>query len=154
MGGRKCVKFTRLRRWSECTVYTQQVYLDQFCTNTSLYCVRVYCCHSSFVATVVGSLWWSVWKWRMRIENEDVFLGPQSLFIWKRNCSIAQWNVRCSAGLPFNCAYWNFGAVLFCSSVLPFLFLFSKFEELEVSQSVILNTCQWQTDKSIPCPIV
>ncbi len=109
---------------------------------------------SSFLATVVGSPWWSVWKWNMWNENEDVFLGPQSLFIWKRNCSSAQWNVSSSAGLPFNCTYYNFGAVLFCSSVLLFLFLFSKLEELEVSQSVILNTCQWQTDNSIQCPIL
>jgi hypothetical protein len=58
-----------------------------------------------------------------KCEKMKMFLGPQSLVIWKRNCSSAQWNVRCSAGLPFNCAYCNFGAVcsvvLFCSCSYP-----------------------------------
>jgi hypothetical protein len=36
----------------------------------------MYCGHSPFLASVDGSLWWSVVKWRMKMENvrqnEDV----------------------------------------------------------------------------------
>ncbi len=119
-----CVKFTRLRRWSECTVYTQQVFLNWFLRKyIPVWCTRVLL---SFLLPHHGDRFPVAeclkmeqrmgndngkWEWKMWNENEDVFLRPQSLFIWKRNCSSAQWNVRCSPGLPFNCAYCNFGAV-------------------------------------------
>jgi hypothetical protein len=120
-----CVKFTRLRRWSECTVYTQQVLKPVLYVHT-LY--GVWC--TAYVCTAVilpSSPRWTVPRGGVfKMENENgkcekmkMFLGPQSLVIWKRNCCSAQWNVRCSAGLPFNCAYCNFGAVLFCSYPYP-----------------------------------
>jgi hypothetical protein len=37
-----CVKFTRLRPGSKCTVYTRQVYTGQ----TAIFLYTVYCCHS------------------------------------------------------------------------------------------------------------
>ncbi len=80
-------------------------------------------------------------KWRMangkcevkQNENENVFLGPQSLFICKRNCSTrAAESASYSASLPFFSPIlqlWCFMVLSFCSSVLVFPML----EELIVS---------------------
>jgi hypothetical protein len=76
------------------------------------------------------------WKHEMKMK-ENVFLGPQSLVFWKKNCSAqAVEPVDCSADLPHICAFCNFGAVQFCSSVLLFLFFLSLRSLMSVSQSL------------------
>jgi hypothetical protein len=139
-----CVKFTRLRRGSECTVQG----IHNKCTRTG--CCTLYLVlgvqqarvmyRSFFLFNHIGRPLWVVQpRWRMengkcevkQNENENVFLGPQSLFICKRNCSTrAVESVSCSASLPFLSRIlqlWCFMVLSFCSSVLVFPMLEEPF---------------------------
>jgi hypothetical protein len=112
-------------------IYTPWVRPLYFCTQCTVVIPFILLLPSQRYVPLVRWL-----KWRMDNEmwerkwKENVFLGPQSLVFWKRNCNVlAVEPGSSSAGPPLLCAYCNVGAVRFCSSGIRsrflFLFLFS-----------------------------
>ncbi len=147
----KCVEFARLRHKPECTVYTRQAY-------TQPVHVIVYTVYSVqravFVILPPTTRRWSplvnfVRKWRM--ENGkwelnmkwNIFLRPQSLVIWKRNCSTCAVEPATVVPVSLLSAHTATLVLSFCSSgssvlsvpyLFLFLFLFPELEELSVRQ--------------------
>jgi hypothetical protein len=108
-----CVKFTRLRRKSECREYSRRVYTSRVhwhCVHRALH--KGYCFQSVLFPPPGGVVlsWW--------ISLMKMLLIPTTVFvIWKRNWSM------CVTVVPLShlSAYVNFGAI---GSVVLFFFLF------------------------------
>ncbi len=76
-------------------------------------------------------------------------------FFGRRTAVRKQWNWSTVAPV-FHISALSATLVLYSSVVLfcSFVLVLPKLEELNVSQSVPLDTCKWQTDNSIKLPVV